>query len=140
MSCLHSSSSKPTFSGFFGRSKSRVRFCNSSLIASAENTDKASEAIGRNSCRNDARSTRSKPLAFAIPLLHRGVATSDGEGSPVPAQAIPSPGRVRRLCRALADACRRFDDSWQGAVVGGLIVMGVFVAAPVLLPLFFGGE
>lgn len=47
---------------------------------------------------------------------------------------------IIELCRRVAAASRRFDESFAGAVLGTLIVMGVGVAAPVILPLIFGGE
>lgn len=88
-------------------------------------------------CRISPGSNRSS----FIPLLRPVVGTSDGEGRPAPAQAIPRlPGWVRTLCRRVAATSRRIDESFAGAALGALIVMGVGIAAPTILPLIFGGE
>lgn len=93
MTSAHSSSSMIGISGFSGNSKTPRKPSSSLLMKSAENTESASDAIGLNSHKNDARSTVTSVLDLPTPSLHPVVGASDGGGHPGMFQA------EKPLCR-----------------------------------------
>lgn len=130
----HSSSAMSGSFGFFGRPNSFCRVSNSNLMASAEKTESASEAMGLNSDSIDARSTCTSFFGCDMSSPRLFVGTADGKGGAAPVNANTQPGQLLR-------------EVWQivrdGFARDGLAILGDAVAAVALfcmvgLGLFLG--